>query len=295
MNVPSSKGSARPGPYAHLIDESRTIGTAPLIIHQMTLPQGHYIEPPTDYLSLTVVLKAQGTAVRDFGAGRVRHHYRRGDIDLISPGAAVEIDSDGPQTLITLEMASQTMRDAVIDYIPDFDGDFGRLHAAPFQETLIEKTCMRLWEESTKTAGQATLFAEGAVMTLVAELTRISDLKMPLKSEANGGLGQRDLARVIEYCEAHLDTNMSIAVLAALIDMPMARFTRAFKAATGQSPHRFVVERRIARAKDLLAQKDVSLAEVAYASGFASQSHMTDVFRNRVGIAPGRFRKDATK
>ncbi len=279
--------------YGHLIAESRTIGTAPVTIHHMALPAGQYVEPPAAHLTLSVVLGARGVCSRDFGAGRIRHKYRRGDIDLISPGVGVELVAEGPQTLITLEVPLAPMQPAVTELMPNFDGDFRRLHAAPFQEPLIERLCLRLWDNCAGAVPQATLFAEGAVLTLVAELARIAELKTPLRSTEIGGLSEGELARIVEFCEAHLSEDLSLGTLSGLIDMPTARFTRAFRAATGQTPHRFVVERRIARARALLAQGRIPLAEVAYACGFASQSHMTDVFRDRMGVTPGRYRKES--
>ncbi|MEM7644316.1 MAG: helix-turn-helix transcriptional regulator, partial [Pseudomonadota bacterium] len=66
--------------------------------------------------------------------------------------------------------------------------------------------------------------------------------------------------------------------------------TRAFKETTGQAPHQYLIDRRIARVKELLIAGEDGLVEIAYATGFSSQSHMTSTFRRRVGVAPGRWR-----
>ncbi|MEM7641848.1 MAG: helix-turn-helix transcriptional regulator, partial [Pseudomonadota bacterium] len=62
--------------------------------------------------------------------------------------------------------------------------------------------------------------------------------------------------------------------------------------ATGLSPHQFLLRRRIARAKDMLRTSVMPLAEIAVATGFSSQSHMTDVFRQKVGTTPGKYRAE---
>ena len=59
----------------------------------------------------------------------------------------------------------------------------------------------------------------------------------------------------------------------------------------GTTPDAFVLERRLARARELLARTDLSLSEVAFAMGFADQSHFTRRVRQMVGVSPGRFRK----
>ncbi|MEA2631209.1 MAG: AraC family transcriptional regulator [Chloroflexota bacterium] len=71
-------------------------------------------------------------------------------------------------------------------------------------------------------------------------------------------------------------------------------FARQFKAATGLPPHRYVIARRVERAKQLLQRGgDPSLAEVAACAGFADQSVFYHHFRRLVGVTPGRFRTPA--
>ena len=68
-------------------------------------------------------------------------------------------------------------------------------------------------------------------------------------------------------------------------------FARTFKQSEGATPHTFVLERRLARARELLTRTDLSLSEVAFAVGFADQSHFTRRFRQMVGVSPEQFRK----
>jgi AraC family transcriptional regulator len=68
-------------------------------------------------------------------------------------------------------------------------------------------------------------------------------------------------------------------------------FARAFKAEIGQSPHQYLLQRRIDRARDLLAHSKASLIDVSMKCGFASQSHMCDVFRERLGVSPSQYRQ----
>ncbi|MFD0202954.1 MULTISPECIES: helix-turn-helix transcriptional regulator [Saccharothrix] len=68
------------------------------------------------------------------------------------------------------------------------------------------------------------------------------------------------------------------------------RFGRAFKAATGTSPHRYVTQRRVERAAELLARTDLPIAEIALRVGLASQSRLTTVFRTAIGATPHTYR-----
>src|SRR4030088_2838102 len=83
---------------------------------------------------------------------------------------------------------------------------------------------------------------------------------------------------------------MSITALARQCDLSVGYFTRAFRAAVGAPPHRWLQTRRVERVKSLLRARDHSLAEVALMSGFGDQSHMTKVFTRYVGVSPGEWR-----
>jgi len=68
-------------------------------------------------------------------------------------------------------------------------------------------------------------------------------------------------------------------------------FARAFKAATGSAPHRYLTDRRIGRARALLAEGRLPLAEIAEVCGFSSQPHFTYWFKRLVGTTPGAYRE----
>jgi AraC family transcriptional regulator len=82
--------------------------------------------------------------------------------------------------------------------------------------------------------------------------------------------------------------------MAAVARLSPYHFARQFKAATGLPPHRYVIARRVERAKQLLqAGTELSLAQVAARAGFSDQSQFSRHFRRLVGVTPGRFRTPA--
>ncbi len=109
---------------------------------------------------------------------------------------------------------------------------------------------------------------------------------------ANGGLSGWQLRRVTEFMMEHAAGDLALDELAALADLSAKHFARAFRQSTGVPPHRWLIERRIDRAKELLAASDHSLAEIALACGFADQSHFTAAFRKAVGATPGGYRRE---
>jgi AraC family transcriptional regulator len=111
---------------------------------------------------------------------------------------------------------------------------------------------------------------------------------------ADGVLPDHKLRRVIEYIMENLESTPTLEGMAAAVNFSPYHFARQFKAATGLAPHQFVIARRIERAQHLL-QKDgrLGLAEVAFRSGFANQSHFCLHFKRITGVTPRRFRENA--
>ena len=108
------------------------------------------------------------------------------------------------------------------------------------------------------------------------------------------GLSRERLQQVREYVEAHLEDRVSLTDLAQVVCLSPYHFSRSFKLALGVSPHRYVTQRRLERAKTLMRRTNQPLAQIALQAGFADQSHLTSVFHRETGLTPGQFRA-ATK
>ena len=96
--------------------------------------------------------------------------------------------------------------------------------------------------------------------------------------------------RATEFLAAHVDAQISIGDLAETCALSRSYFNKAFKETFGKTPYRWLIEYRVARAKDLL-MSDASIAEIAVSCGFADQSHMTRTFSDITGEPPGYWRR----
>jgi AraC family transcriptional regulator len=105
------------------------------------------------------------------------------------------------------------------------------------------------------------------------------------------GLSARRLKDVLEYIREHLDATLTLRELAAVAHLSLYHFAQRFKESTGLSPRRYIIARRVERAKQLLrGEEDLSLAQVAARTGFWDQGHFTRHFKRLVGVTPRRFR-----
>jgi transcriptional regulator GlxA family with amidase domain len=113
--------------------------------------------------------------------------------------------------------------------------------------------------------------------------------RTPGLNQAQGLLPVR-LRRVLDHIEAHLGESITQRRLAGIAQLSVDHFARLFRHSTGLPPHRYVLQRRIARARELVADRRLSLAEIGYELGFPSQAHFTAMFRRLVGTTPGAYR-----
>jgi AraC-like DNA-binding protein len=93
--------------------------------------------------------------------------------------------------------------------------------------------------------------------------------------------------------EANLLEDIRLPELAGVTGLSPSRFARAFKISMGLTPHRWLVEQRIHRAKRLMAKNGKSISVAAHLAGFASQSHFTKAFRRVTGTTPALWLRNA--
>jgi AraC-like DNA-binding protein len=108
-----------------------------------------------------------------------------------------------------------------------------------------------------------------------------------------GGLATWQERRAIAFMDERLDQSFPVSAVAEACGLSVNHFSRAFRRSMGKPPHRWLLDRRIERARELLRDTTLSLADIALACGFAEQSHFTRVFTRTVGMPPGAWRRAA--
>jgi|HubBroStandDraft_4_1064222.scaffolds.fasta_scaffold212066_1 AraC family transcriptional regulator len=129
---------------------------------------------------------------------------------------------------------------------------------------------------------------ETVLQVYLRQAHNIIPLSLPV---TRSGLAPWQLRRAKEMICSRLQQGVPLAELARAVNLSSGHFVRAFKQSTGQSPHRWLVEQRIAKAKQLLVNTSLSLAEIALGCGFADQSHFGRVFSHATHTSPGAWRR----
>lgn len=132
------------------------------------------------------------------------------------------------------------------------------------------------------------LYGESLVLALLVDLLGLRQAA----SQPGAGLSRRQMARVVDYVRVNIARNLSLAELAALVDLSPDHFGVAFRAAVGKTPHQFLLHCRIEAAKEMLESGEASLSAIAVDMGFSDQAHFTRVFRRLTGQTPALWRRE---
>ncbi|NET34211.1 MAG: helix-turn-helix transcriptional regulator [Cyanothece sp. SIO1E1] len=135
------------------------------------------------------------------------------------------------------------------------------------------------------------LVAESLATLALAEVVKVFADPQVFQRLFKPNLHGRVMQRIVDYINTHLSEDIGIDVLAREAAMSPYHFIRSFKEYHQVSPYAYVLQQRVERAKKLLCTSEQPIAQIAYACGFSSQSHMNVVFKRHTGVTPRRYRK----
>jgi AraC family transcriptional regulator len=159
-----------------------------------------------------------------------------------------------------------------------------------FDDDGIWQTVLKLKTQIGSTDAGDRRYAEALSAVLAQELIRLED-RVPALMPMRGGLAAWQQRRIVEFIEQHIAEDFPLATLASLAQLSTYHFARAFKRSFGIPPHRYHTNRRIERARALLANPKTSVAEVALELGFSGASAFAATFRRTTGQTPTDYRR----
>lgn len=205
-----------------------------------------------------------------------RHLRRRGDIDLVPAGEEGGFEAVSDFESLEIRLA------------PHWIGQF----LAPGGEPLklrhmlrnrrIFHLAMALKIEQEAGSPSQALYTDAIGLALATQIIGGDPVPPSLSSR----LSARQLQRVFDFVDAHMDRPLTVEVLAREAGASSSRFRESFKQATGMTVHRYVVHRRLQRAEALLQEGRLNVTEVALATGFAHPSHLARWMRRELGYTP---------
>ncbi len=147
--------------------------------------------------------------------------------------------------------------------------------------------------EATAKAPGGALCVEALGIQLAVHLLRRYASVSCREPKPMGGLPAAACRRLRDFIEAHLNEPLTLEQLAQQAGMGVWSFSRRFRQSFGQAPHAYLIERRVERARELLAQGRMPVKAIASACGFSDQAHLTRMMQQKLGVTPGALRRAA--
>jgi AraC family transcriptional regulator len=261
-----------------LIDEPAQCWTPPPPVQDAFLVRLHLRDYPNYRCR-----EAQATAtVSDMYAGEtVFHDLRRPPRLLI----------DKPLDAIDVELSNAAMEALAEDAAASWRGELDYVPGHAVADPTIFNLCSSVLPELEDGRASESLLFDHVSRALAAHVAQAYGGMRPNSIAYRGGLAAWQERRAKEILAANLDGAVALAELARECRLSVSHFSRAFRRSMGVAPHRWLMNRRVELAKDLLRDRESSLSEIALRCGFADQSHFTRVFTRRAGVSPGAWRR----
>jgi AraC family transcriptional regulator len=269
-----------------------------------------YVEPNELEGWMTPVLPAVSLVLYRGGGMRIEARHAHGSWSAVSVyegdvsvragwGTPSELrwkripNSGGPARTLHLHVSRALLErtaEEAAEYDPARLSVVGR---TGIQDPLLTQIGLTLWRELEHLSPASRLYAETAAQLLAVHLLRrYTSAGAPVREVESGRLTPQQVQRVNDFVQAHICQDLCLDDLARQAGFSAYHFARLFRRTTGESPHQFVLRQRIERARALLDRPDMPLAQVALATGFAHQSHLTKHFKRQVGLTPSAYRRE---
>lgn len=249
---------------------------------------------------LVVVHQGRPSGVEERIDHRVlRRHMSRGAVTVIPAGVASEFRWEEAPDTLHVYLSPSLVEGVAAELGADADGFevLGALGARDREAERIGASLLSELENGGLLGGR--LYA-GAIADQLAVhlLRRYSSLgtrdAARVEREPGGGLAKGALRQALDYVESNLARGMTIAEIASVANVSPHHFSRLFKLSTGLAPHRYLIERRVERARGLLLEGEMPISVIAREVGFADQAHLTRHAKERLGVTPREILKSGT-
>jgi len=250
---------------------------------------GHFAASPDILINVIVSGRAKATITVDGQAHAI--DGGPGTISIIPDGVPFALDLHS-----SVATTHFYIRRVVIDHVVReiYGPDMARVHlkfCAAVYDPVLEQICAGIRQALNDPGSSAVLYVEHMLHAAAAHLVRRYSSLPGLSPEAESSLSERQLVRTREIIEERLAERITLADIAAEFGLGADHFGRLFKRASGATLYQYVIRCRVNRARQLLAETDTPIIEIAHDCGFADQVHLTRAFRRLVGTTPAAYRK----
>lgn len=283
------RGSERPLIKAPPVQSSSELGFSGFLMERHRIAEHENLDVACKQTMLGLHLSPPiKVEVRDEGPFRTRI-FSPGDIMVFPAGVPHSCRFKGDSEFMVISLDEELIARAACAATERAESDL-RLNWG-FRDPFIRETLANLGAVCEGGKAVDRVFGESLVNSLAMHLVRNCRQLNGHLGGSNRGLSRAQLARVMEFIQNTPYTGISLQAMADAAGLSPFHFSRMFKAATGASPHQYVLRRRIDVGAELLLGRDESIAAIALELGFTDQSHFTMHFKRIHGVGPAGYRR----
>jgi AraC family transcriptional regulator len=216
--------------------------------------------------------------------------YSQGDLLITPANTTLATQAEGDVHMVQMRLQDSFLRQVAGGTLGQDDDRINLVPAFQTRDPHIEAIASMLLAELHRELFGSHLYVDSLANVLAVHLLRHHATTRPELPTYEGGLPQRQLLQVLDYIDAHLGREITLADLAKLAGMSQFHFGRLFKQSLSLSPYQYLLQQRVERAKTLLKRTDKPIVEIALDCGFNSHSHLGRKFRQLTGMTPKTYR-----
>ena len=278
----------RDGQLSHFPQEHRQGGSFAIKMMRVDQAAAEFVDPGFDEFAVVGLLSENCRAELDFGDGWSGRQTV--GVDFVGPQPANQdcgFRISDPHSLLVAFATGSFVRsqlERIGIYADPFRSLYSRLDHGPILMSYLKA----MWK-ALETGGPANhLLVDGYYVAMLGQM--LQDKTDQRAFAVVPDMANPQLARVIDFIEAHFEVPLLTSELAGIAAMSTAQFGRSFKSATGYSPHHYVTIRRVEHAKQMLRLGELTITQIGYCCGFSSAAHFATTFRQHVGLTPSGYR-----
>lgn len=218
-----------------------------------------------------------------------------GDIDVIPQLTAARWEIVGEEDRIVVLSLPPAFLQAAVEELKKPDQLFEVLNRFQARDPVLAALGTAVARELEDGCPSGGLYLDGIALAAASRLIACHSTVADSEARPAASLSGHRLKQVLALIEEQLAQDLSLQGIAAAVGLSSSHLTTLFRKAMGTPVYQYVVRRRVERAKELLQEGTLSVAEVALAVGFAHQSHMARHMVRTLGVRPSELRRGSHK
>ncbi|ANG96366.1 MULTISPECIES: helix-turn-helix domain-containing protein [Brucella] len=250
---------------------------------------------PVDSLLVAMVLKGHLQGAWQIGGELSELYLQPGSIIVIPPDESLKVSINSNAEVINIYISKNLMDDVFLEFSSVSNNLFKLDYSLSIYDEFLEQTINSVKDILYVGGRFSSIEVQYIARLLVARVVSKYSTLTSGDLNPDAGLSLPTLQKTFDYIDENLHRRIVIDKLANTAGVGAAQFARLFKRATNVTLHQYIIRRRVDKARDLLMETQMPIAEIAHECGFADQVHLTRFFGRIIGTSPASFRRRAQR